>query len=258
MNSNLEKYKKDIDSLIKQGREIYDELYTAVGKIQPEEEPSTPKFFSHYQNWYTEAHAIISQLLLSRISEFESLYHPNIKRKKIDVTTYSIQDWLLGVRSNVNDYTRKKHFHDAGVIVMRFHTQLKILKAVQKRFESSLFDIKQLVQADLFDSELDSAKELNKKGFGRGAGAVAGVVLEKHLSQVCESHGIKVSKNNPGISDYNQLLKEKDVVEIKDWRFIQRLADLRNLCDHNKETEPTKQEIKELIEGVDKITKTLF
>jgi len=115
-----------------------------------------------------------------------------------------------------------------------------------------------LVQADLFDSELEAAKELNKKGFVRGAGAIAGVVLEKHLAQVCENHNVKVSKKNPGINDYNQLLKDNEVIEVKDWRFIQHLADLRNLCDHDKKKEPKKEDIDELIDGVEKVSKTIF
>ena len=68
--------------------------------------------------------------------------------------------------------------------------QLNILKAVQARFESSLFDIKQLVQADLFDDELAAAKMLNKNKFVRAAGAIAGVVLEKHLDQVLKNHNL--------------------------------------------------------------------
>lgn len=120
-----------------------------------------------------------------------------------------------------------------------------------------MFDIKQLVQADLFDSELEAAKELNKKGFIRGAGAVAGVVLENHLSQICENHKIKVIKK-PRINDLNQLLKDNNVIEIHDWRFIQHLADLRNLCDHSKKREPKKEEVEDLINGTEKITKTIF
>jgi len=47
-------------------------------------------------------------------------------------------------------------------------------------------------------------------------------------------------------------------IETPTWRFIQHLSDLRNLCDHNKDREPTKDEVNELIVGVTKITKTLF
>jgi hypothetical protein len=42
------------------------------------------------------------------------------------------------------------------------------------------------------------------------------------------------------------------------WRFIQHLADITNLCDHNKEREPTEEEVQELIEGVSKVVKTTF
>lgn len=114
------------------------------------------------------------------------------------------------------------------------------------------------MQADLFDSELEVARELNKKGFARGAGAVAGVVLEKHLSEVCDNHNVKILKKNPTINDYNQSIKDADIIEVKDWRFIQRLADLRNLCDHDKKVEPKQEDIEELIMGVEKISKTIF
>ena len=62
--------------------------------------------------------------------------------------------------------------------------QTEIVRAAKARFESSLFDIKATAQADLFDSEIDASAELNKNGFARGAGAIAGVVLEGHLGPV--------------------------------------------------------------------------
>jgi hypothetical protein len=92
----------------------------------------------------------------------------------------------------------------------------------------------------------------------RGAGAMAGVVLESHLAQVCEKHGIRITKIKPTINDYNQSLKSNNVIEIDIWRSIQYLGDLRNLCDHDKKVEPTIEQIKELIVGVEKITKSVF
>ena len=121
-----------------------------------------------------------------------------------------------------------------------------------------LFDIRQLVQADLFDSELDSAKELAKHKFFRASGALAGVVLEKHLRQVCDNHSLKVTKKNPTISDLNDLLKQSGVIDTPLWRSIQFLGDIRNLCDHSKASEPTKDQIEDLLDGVTKVTKTLF
>ena len=87
---------------------------------------------------------------------------------------------------------------------------------------------------------------------------MAGVVLEKHLSQVCLVHQISIRKKKPVISDFNDHLKNNNVIEITTWRLIQHLADLRNLCDHDKKRDPKSGEVLDLIDGVEKITKTLF
>lgn len=250
---NIEKYKKDIKNLITLGAEMMEEFYGN------EKNPSFPKFFNFYQGWYTESHALIQQLLPNRINEFESLYYRDTKRKIINNETYSIQDWFLGLRTDIKDpFSAIKKLDTSTVLFMKFQAQLQILEAVGKRFESSLFDIKHLVQADVFDNELDVAEELAKKGFTRAAGAVAGVVLEGHLKTVYDNHGIKISKKNPTISDFNDALKNADVLEFSDWRRIQLLGDIRNKCDHKKKVEPKKEEIEELIEGVKKIMKNIF
>jgi hypothetical protein len=83
-------------------------------------------------------------------------------------------------------------------------------------------------------------------------------VLEKHLAQVVTSHNIVIRKQHPTISDLNNALKSGNVVDTPVWRSIQRLGDLRNLAEHNKHREPTPEEIGELVDGVDKIAKTLF
>lgn len=214
-------------------------------------------FDQKYQQWYTEAHAVIFQIIPNRLPEFETLYKGDGKRKAVGITTYNIQDWLIGMRATVNEFTGEKAFDDLATLVMRFKTQLEILKSAQVRFESALLDIKQLLQADMFDTELDTARELLKNGFSRAAGAVAGVVLEGHLLQVSVNHGITVKKKAPSINDHNNLLKEADVIEIPQWRFIQRLGDLRNLCDHKKAKDPTNDEVDELISGVEKVIKTV-
>jgi uncharacterized protein (UPF0332 family) len=84
------------------------------------------------------------------------------------------------------------------------------------------------------------------------------VILERHLSQVCQNHKLSVRKKHPTINDYNESLKNQDVIEVSTWRFIRHLADLRNLCDHDKEKKPTKEQISDLIDGVDKMSKSIF
>jgi hypothetical protein len=270
MNSNLDRFKKDLECLSYDGYQLLNGLQYQcfpdeyVARIKEEFKTKaesdafikkTPDFSEGYQNWYSESLFLIKQLLPDRLLDFTKLYEkPKTKRKEITCENYTIEDCLGGLT-----------VRRAGEIIVGptaaitlFIQQLKILGSVKKRFESSLFDIKQLVQADLFDSELDAAKELNIKGFARGAGAIAGVVLEKHLLQVCINHKIQINKKDPSIADLNDKLKEASVYEIPTWRKMQLLADLRNQCDHKKKLDPKTEDIEELIDGVSKITKTIF
>lgn len=263
--SNIEKYKEDLESLVKLGQKMELDLTFRYlkdqGDLKEKDEEAAKKikgcFESNYQHWYTESCAVIKQLIPNRYLEFEHLYKGEGRRKDINSHTYTIQDWHNGIRAGTNAYG-EKIFDDFAGVTMRFKTQLAILQSVQSRFESTLFDIRQLVQADLFDSELDTARELLKHKFVRGAGAIAGVVLEKHLAQVATNHSITTRKKNPSISDFNDLLKNGGALDTPSWRQIQRLGDIRNLCDHNKQREPTPEETEELISGVEKFTKTLF
>ena len=90
------------------------------------------------------------------------------------------------------------------------------------------------------------------------AGALAGVVLERHLKEVCDNHSLTIRKRNPQISDLNDSLKSAAVIDTPQWRSIQYLGDLRNLCAHDKESEPTPDQINDLLAGVAKVTKTIF
>ncbi|HEX9750108.1 MAG TPA: hypothetical protein VGB22_02280 [candidate division Zixibacteria bacterium] len=215
-----------------------------------------PSFERDYQKWYTQADAVIRLILPSRLPEFELLYRSEGKRKAIDAQNYSIQDWLLGLRVT-HGYPATESFDHLGCAASRLSLQRKILESARAKFDGSLLDIRHIVQADLFDSELDAARELLKHGFLRPAGVVAGVVLERHLSHVCLSHDVRSRKQNPTLSDFNDLLKNKSVIDIILWRKVQHLGDLRNLCAHDKERDPTKEEVLELIDGAGKITKTL-
>ncbi|MEA5077862.1 MAG: hypothetical protein VB013_04755 [Anaerolineaceae bacterium] len=214
-----------------------------------------PIFKSSYQTWYTESIAIIKLLLPDRLEDFKQFYEIPKNRKDIGFETYKIYDYLQGVSISV--FTTSSKIGPSTAIPL-FRQQLEILKAAELRFENSLLDIKQIIQADFFDSEIETATHMAQLGFLRASGAICGVVLEKHLLQVCINHEIKSPKKDPSIADLNDSLKSAAVIEVADWRFIQFLADIRNICDHNKSIEPTKDQVNDLIAGVDKVLKTIF
>ena len=217
-----------------------------------------PLFKTEYQPWYSEAKALVRQLLPDRLLDFTRYYEKPKTRKEITFENYTIEDYLQGIR-----VTRGPAYDNTVVVgpdaaISRVEQQLSMVKSIKERFQSSLFDIHRLAQADLFDSELAAAEELAKNKFARAAGAVAGVVLERHLKEVCANHGVRIQSRNPQISHLNDALKDANVIEISEWRSIQHLGDLRNLCAHDKETEPSSEQVKDLLAGVAKVTKTIF
>jgi hypothetical protein len=214
-----------------------------------------PQFREKYQKWYSEAQAVVKQVLPDRLEDFTSYFEYPKPRKEISFQNYMIRDYLQGLK-----ITR----HGSEVIVEgssaipEFVQQLNIVKAAKETLTSTLMDLKAVLQADLFDSELDSARAPAKAGYLRAAGAICGVLIEKHLSHLCDVHAVTVRKKHPGISDLNQLLGDNSVTTVPQWRFIQHLGDIRNLCDHAKEREPTKEEIEDLVAGTEKVLKTIF
>ena len=265
--NNLEKYKKDLEDLILEGNLLHQSMQfecfpdefekQAKPKLKKDYENYIKKlkpFNQEYQTWYSESLVVLKQLLPDRVNDFTKLYEKSKTRKAIEYGNYVIEDYLQNL--TVTRGYDKKVGPEAAI--SQFEQQIAIVKSIKKRFESKLFDIKQLTQADIFDSELDSSKELNKKGFVRGAGAIAGVVLEKHLAQVFENHKLKITKKNPSISDFNDKLKTNEIIETPEWRKIQHLGDIRNLCDHNKKKEPLKEDVEEMISGVEKLIKNLY
>lgn len=259
MVKNIDKYKEDLKKLLERALSLQLGFLKEHGRLdevlkkQPElKDIKVLSFNASYESWYSESLVLIEQLLPNRLEDFTKLYK-NDKRKEVDYLSYTISDALIGLRIT-KGYEVKT---DSNAAFPKFQQQVNILQSIENRFESSLFEIQQLVQADIFDDELETSKELNKKGFYRAAGAICGVIIEKHLYQVCINHKIKLAKKHPTIADLNETLKNENVIEVKTWRFIQGLGDIRNLCSHNKEKEPTKIDIDDLIAGTERIIKTI-
>lgn len=265
MESNLEKYKKDLEHLISCGGTLemkmtVDLLFNDVaGQDQDveildyftkaNEDLKNYDFKNQYEKWYTLCLEVIKQLIPDRFDDFKILYK-NGKRKTISHETYTLSDYMIGLIHKTGYYTQQS-------ALPKLQQQRGILESARSRLKNTIFDIKQLLQADLFDSEIDMSRELLRKGFLRAAGVISGVVLERHLAQVCENHAIKQTKKKPTISNYNDKLKEHNAYDVSTFRQVQFLADVRNICSHEKD-EPTKESVEKLIRGVDEIIRTIF
>lgn len=272
MSERTKKFSDELDELVTDGdflamamnydcmpesfREAYLEVFKGDEDKVDDLTKKLPSFSSSYQKWYSRSQAVIKQVLPDRLSDFVSHYEYPRVRKDINFQNYMIRDYLQGLKiTRGNGYTVVA---DGSAAIPEFKQQLNMVKAAKDSLESTLMDLTAVLQADLFDTEIETAGALAKAGYLRAAGAICGVVIEKHLYHVCDTHNLKIAKKNPSISDFAQLLRTSGVIKLAQERFIQSLADTRNLCSHAKGSEPTKDEITELVEGTGKVLKTIF
>jgi hypothetical protein len=230
---------------------LYDEGARLAVAFQKKKETN---FHYHYQRWYTKALSLVASLAPDRLAEFRGYYQIDPKRKLLSYGTYVIQDFFKNVVPSGWQY---EGFDARSQALTCFFNQITILKAVDDRVGSILDDIEAELYADLQDSEVLVARQLTKVSL-RAAGALVGVVIEGHLQKVASAHGVKVDKKNPTIGDLNEPLKLASVIDTPTWRKISFLADLRNLCSHKKDSEPTKEQVEELIQGAEWLTKNVF
>lgn len=266
---SVKSHERDLGKLLQLGEALYDRLVfeaypfrrRGFRKREPERhkrmQDLVPINFSNsYQLWYSEAQVLINQLLPSRLGDFNRYYGGESKRKHIDPTTYGIRDYLQNTsigEYGIYEVAMKRH-KIAAVDSMR--QQVLIVKSAAKRFNSQLFDIRTLLHADLLGGQLDAAKELARSGYLRAAGVLAGFSLEAHLKDVARSRNIKL-KSKPNIADLSNALYSAGLMGAEVLSKTQYLSSLRNKCAHDKEADPTKDDLRDLIAGVERAIKNV-
>ena len=222
--------KNEIEQLYNDGMEI---------KKQLREKNQT-----EYQVWYSKCIILIKQLIPDRYDEFVGSYG-NKKERGVHTWLYDYGSW-------------EEEKYDYYYALKCFETQIGIIKSALDIIDYKMKDIISLLEAELFDDELLSAQNLLNKGYLRAAGAICGVVLESHFKTIMKNHNLVATKSDMAISDYNDLFKKEGIYDVPKWRNIQYLGDIRNLCDHSKDREPTKDEVEELLNGTIRTIKTVF
>jgi hypothetical protein len=135
-----------------------------------------------------------------------------------------------------------------------FESNVAILRRLKAVFMAAKEDyeggyvssLKNIVQAEVFDSELDQATELLNSGYSVAAAVIAGTVLETTLRNLCDANGIahgKLDKMNVDLAKvgvHNALVQKK----------ITALAGIRNSAAHGKSAEFTKADVESMISEI--------
>jgi len=245
-----EELKEELGQLIKEAAEIV-ELATKAKDM------AIVDFGTKYQNWYTRTLKLVKILANDRLEEFIGYYKIDPKRKTFNAQNYVIQDFIMGIGAPNHRLTDKPLWDTNNVTAIKTYNQLQILQSLETRIDSVLSDVQGSLLSELQDKELVTAEELITINL-RAAGSLAGVILENHLQKVVQNHGISIAKKNPKISDLNDLLKSNGIYDLATWRNIQLLYDIRTKCAHKKDQEPTENEVKKLISGVNEVIKEIF
>ena len=208
-----------------------------------------------YESWYTKSLAVVQQVIPERVVDFKEAYKTDKLRGKNIQESFTISGYFIGQFDSVVD---KLYFNIDQAYNARLAKQVAILSATSDAASSALRDIRTELHSELLDSDVESANELLKTKHLRSAGVVCGVALEAHLKSVLKRHSITLRKKKPALGDLNETLKTAKVYDTPTWRLIQRLADIRNLCAHSRDREPTKSEVEDLIRGTEKVVKEIF
>ena len=122
-----------------------------------------------------------------------------------------------------------------------------VVSAAQDDYEGGyLMKIRDLIQANVFDNELEQAEELFHSGYSTASAVITGVVLETTLRQMCADNGIAIGKLDKMNADlakagvYNRLVQKQ----------ITALADIRNSAAHGNDTAFSPADVDNMIREV--------
>lgn len=128
---------------------------------------------------------------------------------------------------------------------------IPILKASYDDFKNGfLTSFKQIVQAEVFDSELEQARSLLSSGYKNSAAVIAGVVLETAIKELCLNNGIELEKKK--LTRLNEDLAKAGVYNPLQQKLITAMADIRNNATHGDYDQFTKEDVHRMIEDIER------
>lgn len=125
-----------------------------------------------------------------------------------------------------------------------------VLLAAKDDYETeSLFSLKKLVEAELFDEFLEQAEYLLDAGYYQPAAVIAGCVLEDGLRKLCHTQEITLPEN-PKLDWMNSELAKKGVYTKLIQKRITTIADLRNNAAHGKWNEFEQSDVESMLRDI--------
>ncbi|HEX8637541.1 MAG TPA: hypothetical protein VF692_05730 [Pyrinomonadaceae bacterium] len=132
-----------------------------------------------------------------------------------------------------------------------------ILVAAKDDYENGyLFNIRSLIEAEVFVDFLEQSEYLLIQGYFTAAAVIAGSVLEDGLRKLCVKNGVTLSAK-PKLDTMNADLAKAGVYNLLKQKQIMALADLRNKAAHGQGGF-TKEDVESMIKDVRRFMEDYF
>ena len=168
---------------------------------------------------------------------------------KWKIKTKSLIDKLCGQDSDYyKDFIKAEQPSSFTTNLDIFNKLQPIFFALKEDYENGyLTSFKTLIQAEIFESELEQATELLNSGYYIASAVIAGVVLENGLRELCDREKIDYGK----LDKMNSDLVKSGVYNKLQQKRITALADIRNSAAHGKPEEFTKEDVSLMIRDIE-------
>lgn len=130
-----------------------------------------------------------------------------------------------------------------------------ILKSIKTEIDNGwLTSLKGLVSAEIFSDFLEMADHLLRENYKDPAAVMIGSVLEEHLRQLCNKHGILTDDQKTGKPKKADLLNSElagsSVYNKLDQKNVTAWLDLRNKAAHGKYADYNQQQVEFMMQTV--------
>lgn len=124
-----------------------------------------------------------------------------------------------------------------------------VFLAAKEDFEGGYLNtVRNLIQAEVYESELEQARELLDAGYSLAAAVIAGVVLETTVRNLCTEHGISHGK----LDKMNADLVKANVYNVLQQKRITAMAGIRNAAAHGDADKFNAGDVKGMIDDVER------
>ncbi|MDT3281872.1 hypothetical protein [Shewanella scandinavica] len=209
-----------------------------------------------YKKRFEELNQQMDIVFSSKSTKYDSYSGKN----ETDIESNTLLEWKVKAKNllskacgidseHFKEFEKHQETGIYGTYLNTFERLRAIFIAAREDYEGGyLKTTRTLIQAELFDSELEQARALFSAGYKSAAAIVAGVVLENSLRELCDRSDIQHAK----LDKMNADLAKIGIYNVLTQKRLTTLAGVRNSAAHGKSDEFKDRDVEDMIRDVER------